>query len=185
MKERALIYLVVVLVVINVAALGTIIYQRVTNPFWIGRHSEEIGVPPEMSRDFHLKPEQREAMRESRRRIDSLITPIHTEIGQKRQELLKEMESSQPDISKVDQLVAEIGALQVTIEKTLIHSFLEDSKTFSPEQRATFLKMINKRAKWQDKPMMGLGQGRGQGMGQSPEQEPGQGPGPDDDRGGE
>jgi uncharacterized membrane protein len=163
MKERALIYLVIVLVVINVAALGTIIYQRLAKPFWGHGRSEEMGIPPELSRSFRLDPAQREALKESRRCIDSLITPIHAEIGQKRQELLKEMDSSQPDTAQIDRLLTEIGALQVTIEKTLIHGFLENSKTFSPEQRNAFLKMINRRAKWQDKPMMGPGQGFGPG----------------------
>jgi len=161
MKERTLIYLVIVLVVINVAALGTIIFQRLANPFWGGRHSEEMGIPPELSKGFRLNPTQREALKESRRRVDSLIAPIHADIGQKRQELLKEMDSSLPDTAQIDRLVTEIGALQVTIEKTLIHGFLENSKTFSPEQRDAFLNMINRRAKWQDKPMMGPGQGFG------------------------
>jgi uncharacterized membrane protein len=163
MKERTLTYLVVVLVVINVAALGTIIYQRLASPFWGRGHSEAMGIPPELSKGLRLNPTQREALMESRQRVDSLISPIHAEIGQKRQELLKEMDSSQPDTAQIDRLVTEIGALQVTIEKTMIHSFLENSKTFSPEQRDAFLKMINKRAKWQDKPMMGPGQGFGRG----------------------
>jgi hypothetical protein len=48
MKERVLIYLVVVLVVINVAALGTIIYQRVAGPFWTRDRSDDMMVPRDM-----------------------------------------------------------------------------------------------------------------------------------------
>ena len=163
MKERALIYLVVVLVVINIAALGTIIYQRMVGPFWMHDRSDDMMAPPDMPREFKLQPAQRRALRESRHRVDSLLIPIHSEMAKRRQELLSEMDSGQPDTIRIDQLVTEIGALQVQIEKTLIHHLLEDSKSFSPEQRNAFLRMINQRAKWQDKPMMGPGQGFGPG----------------------
>jgi Spy/CpxP family protein refolding chaperone len=163
MKERALIYLVVVLVVINVAALGTIIYQRVTGPFWMHERPEGMMTPSDMPREFKLQPDQRRAMRESRLCVDSLIAPIHSQIAQKRQELLSEMDSGQPDSIRIDQILTEIGALQVQVEKTMIRHLLEDSKNFSPEQRSAFLRMINQRAKWQDRPMMGPGQEMGRG----------------------
>jgi uncharacterized membrane protein len=165
MKERALIYLVVVLVVINVAALGTIIYQRVAGPFWKPDRIHDLMAAPDMPGGFRLSPDQRQALRESRRCVDSLMTPIHSEIGKRRQELLSEMDNVQPDTIRINQLVTEIGALQVQIEKTLIYRLIEDSKTFSPEQRAVFLRMINQRAKWQDKPMMGPEQRFGRGGG--------------------
>jgi uncharacterized membrane protein len=165
MKERALIYLVVVLVVINVAALGTIIYQRVAGPFWMPDRFDEMMAPPDMPREFKLEPDQRRAMRESRRCVDSLLTPIRSEMAQKRQELLSEMDKGQPDSIRIDQILTEIGALQIQVEKTMIHHLLEDSKNFSPEQRSAFLRMINQRAKWQDRPMMGPGQGFGRGGG--------------------
>lgn len=163
MKERALIYLVVVLVVINVAALGTIIYQRVTGPYWMHERPEGMMTPSDMPGEFKLQPAQRRAMKESRHCVDSLIAPLRSEITKKRQELLSEMDNSTPDSILIDQLLTEIGALQVQIEKTLIHRLLDDSKNFSPEQRSAFLRMINQRAKWQDRPMMGPGQGMGRG----------------------
>ena len=76
MKERTLIYLVVVLVVINVAALGTIIYQRVADPFWgAGRPGPEWRWSRECLR-LRLTPEQRDLLRDSRHRIDSLTAPF-------------------------------------------------------------------------------------------------------------
>jgi uncharacterized membrane protein len=162
MKERVLIYSVVILVVINIAALGTIIYQRVAHPSWDGpRRGGEMGQPPDGQAGFRLGPEQRDKMRESRKMVDSLLAPVHSELRQKRQALFTEMGSSQPDTTKIDQLVTEIGALQVMVQKTMIHHFLEDSKGFAPAQRSAFLKMIELRARWQERPMMGEGRGFG------------------------
>ncbi len=177
MKERTLTYLVIVLVVINVAALGTIIYQRVSGPFWRPDRGDDMMSPQDVPGNLSLRPEQRQFLRDSRHRMDSLMTPIQAEIGKKRLELMSEMDSNRPDTIKIDQLVTEIGVLQVQIEKTMVHNFIEDSKSFSPEQREWFLRKIRQRAKWQDKPMTGPRQG--------PEQTPGQGFGPDGDRGGE
>lgn len=163
MKERALIYLVVVLVVVNVAALGTIIYQRVSGPFWRPGPAGEMMNPPDMPREITLSAEQRKTFRESRRCLDSLLTPIHAEMGKIRQEMMNEIESDQPDTNRIDQLLTEIGMLQTRIEKTMVHHLLQDTRAFSPEQRSWFLKRVRQQAKWQDKPMIGPGQGFGRG----------------------
>jgi Spy/CpxP family protein refolding chaperone len=163
MKERTLTYLVIVLVVVNVAALGTIIYQRITGPFWNPDRGNNMMSPLDVPGNLSLRPEQRQFLRDSRHRMDSLMTPIHEEIGKKRLELMSEMSNNQPDTIKIDQLVTEIGALQIQIEKTMVHNLIEDSKSFSPEQRDWFLKNIRQRARWQDKPMMGPGQRLGPG----------------------
>jgi len=165
MKERTLIYLVIVLVVINVAALGTLIYQRVAGPFWRPNRGDDMMSPVDVPGNLSLRPEQRQFLRDSRYRLDSLLTPIHAEIGEKRLELMSEMDSDRPDTIKIDQLVTEIGTLQVQIEKTMVHNFIKDSKNFSPEQRDWFLRNIRQRAKWQDRPMMGQGQGQRFGPG--------------------
>ncbi len=171
MRERTLTYLIIVLVVINVAALGTIIYQRVAGPFWRPDRGDGMMSPQDLPGNLSLRPEQRQFLRDSRHRMDSLMTPIHEEIGRKRLELMSAMNSNQPDTVKIDQLVTEIGALQVQIEKTMVHNFIEDSKSFSPEQRDWFLRKIRQRAKWQDKPMMGPGQGFGLGGDRDHEQD--------------
>jgi Spy/CpxP family protein refolding chaperone len=165
MRERALIYLVVVLVVINVAALGTIIYQRVAGPFWKPDRAGDMVNPPDVPRELRLTVEQRKALRESRRCLDSLLAPVHAQINERRQQLMNEMESTTPDTGRIDQLLGEIGTLQIQIEKTMVHNLLADSKTFTPEQREWFLKKIKQHAKWQDGPMMGPGQGFGRGAG--------------------
>ena len=163
MKERTLTYLVIVLVIINVAALGTIIYQRISGPFWRPDRGDGMMSPSDVPGNLSLRPEQRQFLRDSRHRMDSLTTPIREEISRKRLELMSEMNNNQPDTIKIDQLVTGIGALQVQIEKTMVHNFIMDSKSFSPEQRDWFLRSIRQRAKWQDRPMMGQGQRFGPG----------------------
>ena len=164
MRERALIYLVVVLVVINVAALGTIVYQRFANPFR-GAFGPKamMEADPAMLKGLRLTPEQRDMMRESRRRIDSLLTPFHEQIRTKQHELYVEMDSDRPDTALIYNLISEIGVLQVAVQKTLIGNFLSDGRTLRPEQRRVLIKLVETRAKWQERPMFGPGQGFGRG----------------------
>jgi uncharacterized membrane protein len=164
MKERTLIYLVVVLVVINVAALGTIIYQRLADPDWGAlRPKPMMETDPAMLKGLRLTPEQRDMMRESRRRVDSLLTPLHGQIRTKQQELYVEMDSDRPDTALINNLISEIGALEVAVQKTVIGNFLGDGRTLRPEQRRVLIKLIETRAKWQERPMFGPGQGFGRG----------------------
>jgi uncharacterized membrane protein len=164
MKERALIYLVVVLVVINVAALGTIIYQRLADPDWGAlRPKAMMEADPAILKRLRLAPEQREMMRESRHRVDSLVTPVQTEIHRKQQELYSEMDSDRPDTALINNLIGEIGALQVTIQKTMVHNFLDDSRNITPDQRRAFLKLIEMRARSRERPLFEPGKGFGRG----------------------
>ena len=162
MKERTLIYLVVVLVVINVAALSAIIYQRFAHPFWgAGRPGPGMEMEPGMLKGLRLTPEQRDMLRGSRHRLDSLTAPLQAEIQNKRQELLTAMDGDQPDTLLIGRLVTDIGALHVELEKAMIHRLLDDGRTLRPEQRRAFLKLIEMRARWQDRPMFEPGRGLG------------------------
>ena len=164
MKERTLIYLVVVLVVINLAALGTIIYQRFAGPEWgLQRPKMMTDADPAMLKGLRLTSEQRDMMKESRRRIDSLLAPLHEQIRTKQQELYAEMENDPPDTTLIYNLISEIGMLQATVQKTMIGNFLSDGKTLQPEQRRALIKLIEMRAKRQEQPMIGPGQGFGRG----------------------
>lgn len=163
MKERTLIYLVVVLVVVNVAALGTIIYQRLANPILGAFGPRPTEFDPGIIRDLRLSPEQRQEMVTSHRMVDSLVSPLHDEIQQKRQELFTEMESEQPDTLLVNQLITDIGTLQVSVQKTLVHNFMNASKTLTPDQRKAFLRLMDARTDRMERPMMRQGRGFGRG----------------------
>jgi Spy/CpxP family protein refolding chaperone len=162
MKERTLIYLVIVLVVINVAALSTIIYQRFSSPFWGAvRPRPAMGIEPGMLKGLRLTADQREAMKASRDRLDSLTAPLQAEIHKRRRELLAEMDGDRPDTALIGRLVTDIGALQVEIEKAMIHTLLHDGRELRPEQRRVFLRLIEMRAGGLERPMFEPGKGFG------------------------
>ncbi len=76
MKIRTLIYVIILLLVVNVAAISTIVYYRVAAP----GEREECDLTERMvhriSRCRNFRAEERKVMERSRREVDSLVLPI-------------------------------------------------------------------------------------------------------------
>ena len=149
MKERWLIYVVVVLLVINAAALVTIAFHRFAPPsensFGRRLRSEQRPFPR-----LGLSPQQRDALRAYRLSSDSLMSPQVSSINEKRRLLFTELANDNPDTVAINGLLDEIGKLQITIQKRLVEKFMTGGKVFSPEQRRLMLEMIEQRAHWQE-----------------------------------
>lgn len=155
MKIRTLVYVIILLLVVNVAAISTIIYNRVSTPHGVMRmpFGPQDGEPAiDMPR---LSPEERMMMEKSRQQADSIIAPLAEKMSNYRHDLLEELKNDNPDTNKVYQLIGEIGVLQSTIQKQMVTQFLNDRDSLRPEQRRRLLKMIEERSHWQDRRHMG------------------------------
>ncbi len=155
MKIRTLVYLVILLLVVNVAAISTIVYYRISAPRGEMRmpFGPEDGPPPaDMPK---LSSQERMIMEKSRQQADSLITPLAEKMSGYRRDLLDELKNDKPDTSRVYQLIGEIGVLQSAIQKQMVAQFLNDRDSLRPEQRARLLKMIEERSRWQERKHMG------------------------------
>lgn len=155
MKIRTLIYIVILLLTVNVAAICTIVYNRVASPRPEMRmpFGGPDGPPPgEMPQ---LSAEERELMEKSRRQVDSVITPIIAKIDNFRRDLIEELKNDNPDTTKAYQLIAEIGVLQSAIQKHMVSQILNDRSSLRPEQRKRLLKMIEERTRWQERGRLG------------------------------
>ncbi len=155
MKIRTLIYVVILLLVVNVASISTIVYYRVAAPRepWENRF-----VPRNDPGRFELpklSPAERMAMESTRREVDSLVMPIIEKMNSQRGVLLEELNSENPDTTKVYQLITEIGVLQSAIQKQMVAQFLNDRDSLRPEQRKRLLKMIEERSRWQERGRFG------------------------------
>ncbi|MGB5105867.1 MAG: periplasmic heavy metal sensor [Candidatus Zixiibacteriota bacterium] len=155
MKIRTLIYVIILLLVVNVAAISTIVYYRVAAPGEPGRSRfDRRDVPP----DFDMpkfSAEERMTMERSRKEMDSLVMPMVQQINGTRGKLLAELNSDNPDTSKVYQLIGEIGALQSAIQKQMVGHFLSDRESLRPEQRKRLLKMIEEHTRWRERGRFG------------------------------
>lgn len=155
MKIRTLIYLVILLLTVNVAAICTMVYNRMASPRQEMRMplGGPDGPPPgEMPK---LSAEEREVIENSRRQIDSVVSPIIAKIEDQRRELMEELKNDNPDTTRAYQLITEIGVLQSAIHKHMVGQILNDRSSLRPEQRKRFLKMIEDRLGWQERRKFG------------------------------
>lgn len=167
MKIRTLIYIVILLLIVNVAALVTIVVNRVSPDRQFRPRVTEPGEPPQ----FKFSAKERQQMELSRKVIDSTVAPIMGQIQETRHRLFDELNAEQPDTLKVYVLIDEIATLQSAIHKRLVDRFIIDREYLSPEQRAKMLRFIEERSQGEQRGRWGFGMRRG-----------GPGPGPDGDR---
>lgn len=150
MNVKTLVYLVVILMVINIAALATIVYQRVApKPDFppmpeVGPMSEQFDAPLPESLD--LSEEQLAALRASRQRLGELMRSRHEQIREKRRQLMTEMAKVDPDTTMIFRLVEEIGRMQTDAQRQAVQNILKDGVILSPEQRKMLLHEIENRA---------------------------------------
>ncbi|MBK7093085.1 MAG: periplasmic heavy metal sensor [bacterium] len=154
MKIRTLVYLVILLLAVNVAAISTIIYYRVSAPRGEMRMPFVPGDGPPPGEMPNLSKEEMKIMIESRKQVDSMVAPFVDEMSIHRRELMDELKSDDPDTARVFQLIEKIGVLQGAIQKQMVEQFLNDRDSFRPEQRARLLKMIEERSRWQERRQM-------------------------------
>lgn len=155
MKIRTLVYLVILLLAVNVAAISTIIYYRVTAPRGEMRMPFGAGDGPPPGDMPKLSKEEMKMMIESRKQVDSMVAPFVDEMSTHRRELIEVLKDDDPDTVRVYKLIEEIGVLQSAIQKQMVAQFLKDRDSLRPEQRERLLKMIEERSRWQDRKHFG------------------------------
>jgi Spy/CpxP family protein refolding chaperone len=150
MKKNLIIVFLILLTIVNVAALGTIAYHRLhaKRPFPPkGRTDghmkflqQELGLSEEQARDFESHME----------RFRMETEPIQDSIRTIRTELMSELTKPEPDVQRLNKLAEEIGTLEVRLKKKSITHMLEGRSLLTPEQLKKFLSLLGegqKRAK--------------------------------------
>ncbi len=121
MNVKTLVYLVIVMLVINVAAIGTIVYE-----FFNRSEMPSMPLvprPEDGSKDWHgmrdldLTREQMERLHESRSKLREVLAAEETQINELRRALMEEVSKSEPSRERVYQLVEEMGRIQTNIQK--------------------------------------------------------------------
>ncbi len=137
-KKNLLILFLILLTIVNVAALATITYNRLhaKRPFPpMGRPDrrsdflkQELGLSEHQAKEFQMHTE----------RFRTEMEPIHDSIRIMRAELMSELTEQEPDAGRLNQLAEEIGALEVDLKKKLITHMLEGKALLTPEQQRKF-----------------------------------------------
>ncbi len=143
MKRKLLILGVIILVIVNISALITIFHNYRLGP------PKRLPGPPgsfdSLRHELALSDSQIVKLRARRAAFEKQIDEIRLILRKKREALVEELRSTEPDSGRIDQLVEEIGELQTELEKRAIRSILQGKEVLTPEQREKLLRMFEHR----------------------------------------
>ena len=142
--KRKLIFLgVILLIAINVSVLATVGYR------WkCGQRGKicEGHMPGEyLGQQLSLSDAQKQKMETLRKAFDERIYKTRENLINDRNELVKLLSQAQPDSSKIDSLVKEMGILQTGLEREVINHLSQEKGILTPEQQKKFLDLIQAR----------------------------------------
>jgi len=142
MKRKLLVLGIIILVIANISALATIVYNRCfkseeTYPSPGPRHSFAF-----LRRELSLTEDQMAQLEARRTSFEKQIVEIRIKLREKREALMEEIRAAVPDSTRIDQLVDEIGTLQLELEKQTIRHILQEKAILTPEQREKFFSMF-------------------------------------------
>ena len=142
MKIRTLVFVVAVLIVINIAALATMAFYRISSPDRRPWHDDFTPRPDRTPLALGRSAEQRRDFRQSIDDLREILEPARTQLLEKRQLLLEEIGEPVPDTILIYSLIEEVGAIQTVIHRKVVDNILENGTILTPEQRLRLIRMI-------------------------------------------
>ncbi len=153
-KKHLITGLIIFLVVVNIAALSTIIYRNQTQPkpldddyIQFRQRVDEQGMYRFFRDELQLTPEQFDRFREINEKNRQQSREIARRMHSKRLEMVEEISKENPDNKKLDQIASEIGSLHYELKRNTYHHFLDLKELCNKEQQEQlqhlFIRMID------------------------------------------
>ncbi len=153
MKKNLAIILLVLLTIVNIAALVTFAYHRFF-PRMLFPAVERME-PPERFIQKELGLNQRQ-MKEFESHFDRFRTdtrPLVDSLREIRRDLNREIAGEEPNAAKLDQLTDEIGRLEISLQKRTVEHMLETKSFLTPEQQKKFFSLFREGQKQPGSPL--------------------------------
>jgi len=142
-KTHILIWVLVVLLVINIAAITTILLRS-----YDGRPpgtDKSFPDPPRyLHKELGLSKKQAEKLKGYHTEFKDKMAGYFESMQSKRQEILNKLAETNPDTAELYRLAEDYGKLHAQIKKITIDHFMGMKKDFSPQQREMLNEFIHK-----------------------------------------
>lgn len=152
-KKQLITGLIIFLVVVNVAALSTIIYRnRATPPInddyiQLRQRVEEQGMYRFFRDELQLSEDQYKQFRDINHQNMIESRDIAKQLHVKRVEMIDEISKNNPDKEKLDKIAKDIGLLHYNLKRNTYNHFLELKNICNEEQQGKlqhmFMRMID------------------------------------------
>jgi Spy/CpxP family protein refolding chaperone len=143
--KKKIIYLIIAVTLINLIALGTVIYQRWLNPSQSPCAPMQEARFEQIKRELELSSAQIARFEEIRREFHAGIDSLNQLLERQNRVLLQEIWQPQPDAARIDTLLNLISQLQMESQQLVIGHFYQFREVLSPEQWQMFYGIVAER----------------------------------------
>lgn len=143
--KKQFIYLILIVTLINLIALGTVIYQRWLNPGQSPCAPKQQARFEQIKRELALSPVQIARFEEIRRDFHSRIDSLNQLLAGQNRVLLQKIWQSKPDDERIDSLLNRISQLQMESQHLVIGHFYQFKEVLTPEQWQKFYGIVAER----------------------------------------
>jgi Spy/CpxP family protein refolding chaperone len=138
MKLKILVGILVLLIVVNLAALGSFLYMQWRNP--PQPEFQRMGRGPRF--ELNLDKSQRQQLRALLREFQTETKPINDQIHRLEDEIFELLQEDSVDPGGIEDKLKEIAALRLEISKRIVDKFRETRKFLSPVQQRHFYRSL-------------------------------------------
>lgn len=138
MKIKILVGILVFLIVVNLAALGSFLYMQWRNPPL--PEFQRMGQGPRF--ELNLDKSQRQQLRTLLKEFRTETKPLNDQIHQLEDEIFELLQEDAVDPGRVEDKLKEIAALRLEISHRIIAKFYETREFLSPVQQRHFYRSL-------------------------------------------
>ena len=145
MKKKFIIYALLILTVINLAALGTFLFHRFRGCARSRVDHRQAEGFKQVKQELSLSAEQIVKFQEYRKAFHAELDSLSAQQNDLRRQLIKELAATTPDRKRLSEINERIYRLQIEAQERVINHLLDVKAILGPEQQAKFLSIILQR----------------------------------------
>ena len=142
-KYKIIIWALIVLVVLNTTAIGTILYNRYLTKSYLYNNTRRGRAVGSVVNKIGFSKEQRQKAFQFRDMHWKYNKLIFDELQNQRQRLVMELAKDVPDTLKLDEIAHDIGNLHYELKKETIKHALEMKSICTPKQKKELFLILN------------------------------------------
>jgi Spy/CpxP family protein refolding chaperone len=145
MKKKFIIYPLLILTIINLAALGTFFFHRFRGSARSRVDHRQAEGFEQVKQELSLSAEQIVKFQEYRKVFHAEIDSLSAQQNDLRRELIQELAAKTPDRKRLSEINERINRLQLEAQERVINHLLDVKAVLGPEQQEKFLSIILQR----------------------------------------
>jgi len=145
MKKKLIIYALLILTIINLAALGTFLFHRFRSCIQSRVDRRQAEGFEQVKQELSLSAEQIVKFQEFRKAFHAELDSLSAQQNDLRRKLIQELGAPTPDRKRLSEINERINRLQIKAQERVINHLLDVKALLGPEQQEKFLSIILQR----------------------------------------